>query len=280
MLILFAPLIAAFFGLLYEGIDRKLTARMHNRIGPPILQPLYDFLKLLCKENLIPEGAVPFYFNIFPILALASSLIVLYLLPISPLFSFGGDVLVLLYFLLLIVLFTSLAGFVSANPFSTVGAIRKIMLLIAYELPFLVVILAVCISSGTLTMTEITPTRFLPFAFLAYLLTLQATLMRAPFHIPDAETEIVAGIYTEFSGFNLAILKLTNAIYFYIMISLGVILFLNYTAVTFYLYSFLFLFVSILLKVITARLRIDQSFRFFWFLLTPLALIDLVRVLL
>lgn len=281
LLFLAAIVSAPVLGLLYEGIDRKLTARMHNRIGPPLLQPFYDFFKLLGKESFIPEQSSPLLFSGLPALALASALFSALFLPPFRVFAFSGDVLVFLYFLVLGSLSLIFSGFASGGPFAAVGALRAAFLFIGFEFPLVAVVFAVALSSGSLSLSDFPGRMVLPFAFIGFVLAAQAKLMRPPFHIPDADTELVGGIYTEFSGTPLAVLKLAHAVEFFLMVSLGVALFFALPSpIFFFAYSALFLFLSILMKVALARLRVDQSFAFFWFLVAPLVLIDLVRVLL
>jgi len=281
-LFLALPLTGILLGLVYEGVDRKITARMQSRIGPPIIQPFYDFLKLMYKENITPDSSIPRYYTFFTVVAFAASLVCALFIPIGgyAFFSFGGDVIVLLYFLILSTISLALAGFSSTNPFSSVGSIRKMVLLIGYELPLILAVIAVAVASGSLTLANLKPGLLLPFAFIAYLLASQARMSRAPFHIADAETEIVAGFQTEFSGSLLALQKLTHAIDLFVMVSLGVALFFGTAGIVeFFGYSLIILFLLTLLKVVTGRLRIDQSLNFFWFVLTPLVLVDLIRTL-
>lgn len=270
--------LALIAGLLYEGIDRKLAARMQNRIGPPVWQPIYDILKLLEKESLRPEGTGP-YFTVFPLLALASTSVVL---PFIFTITFEGDVLLVIYLLAMSMAFLALSGFASLSPFGTVGGWREILQFIGYEFPFIVAVLAVALQSNSLSLGYIsTASHSLPFAFSAFLLAIQAKLSRPPFHIPEAETEIVAGIETEYSGTRLAVLRLTKATELFVLVSLAVVLFFGLgTLKWFALNSLMVLFLLILTKVIVARLRIDQSIRFFWLFLGPLALIDLLRMVL
>jgi len=280
-LFLAAIVSAPVLGLLYEGIDRRLTARMHNRIGPPLLQPFFDLFKLLGKESLIPEQSSPLLFSALPALALASALFASLFLPPFRVFAFSGDVLVLLYFLVLGSLALIFSGFASGGPFAGVGALRAAFLFVGFEFPLVAVVFAVSLSAGSLSLSSFPGGIMLPFAFLGFVLSAQAKLMRPPFHIPDADTELVGGIYTEFSGTPLAVLKLAHAVELFLMVSFGVALFFTLPSpLFFFAYSALFLFLSILMKVALARIRVDQSFAFFWFLVAPLVLVDLVRVLL
>ena len=281
LLFLAAIVSAPVLGLVYEGIDRKLTARMHNRIGPPLLQPFFDVLKLFGKESLIPEQSSPLLFSALPALALASALFSALFLPPFHVFSFRGDVIVLLYFLVLGSLSLIFSAFASGGPFAGVGALRAAFLFVGFEFPLVAVVFAVALSSGSLSISSFPGRMLLPFAFIGFLLSAQAKLMRPPFHIPDADTELVGGIYTEFSGTPLAVLKLAHAVELFLMVSLGVVLFFALPSPLFFFgYSALLLFISILMKVALARLRVEQSFAFFWFMVAPLVLIDLVRVLL
>ena len=271
-------LLAAPIGLLMQGIDRKLTAKMQNRIGPPLAQPFYDFMKLIQKKDIIPNN-VSFFFTLFPVLTLVTSICIL---PFMGLISFQGDIILILYLMLMVSAFLALSGFSSGNPFATVGAWREVMMIIGYELPLIIVAVTVILDAGSLNLATIASTvHALPFAFIAFVLVIQANLARAPFHIPDAETEIVAGIHTEYSGVRLALMSLASAIDMFILVTLGIMLFLSPpTWYHFVAYGFGILFVLTTIKVITGRLRIDQMIKFFWFFVAPLALIDLVRVIL
>ncbi len=272
-----APLALA-IGLLYEGIDRKLAARMQNRVGPPILQPFYDIWKLIEKEHMRPEGT-GIYFTVFPLLALCSVIVVV---PLLFTLSFEGDILLILYMLAMSTAFLALSGFASLNPFGAVGGWREILQFIGYEFPFIVATLAVALQSNSLSIGYIsTASHFLPFAFFAFLLAVQAKLSRPPFHIPEAETEIVAGIETEYSGTRLAALHLVKSVELFALISFAVLLFFGFGTIEWFaLNSLAILFFLSLTKVLVGRLRIDQSVRFFWLFLGPLALIDLIRVVL
>lgn len=274
--------IAFILAILYVGIDRKLGARMQNRVGPPIWQPLYDIFKLIQKEDVAPAG-VSRFFSLFPVLALASTLFALLLLPAgSQVAGFAWDSLLLIYLLATGTAFVALSGFSSNSLFAAVGSWRKILLLIATEVPFLVVLSTLIIEAGSFSLQAIAAApHFLPFAFVAFLLTAQAKLMRAPFNIPDAETEIVAGITTEYSGKNLAILELEHYLELFVLLALSALLFFSFTTwPIFILQTFLILMALITIRFITARLRIEQSLKFLLFFVTPLALIDLLRVML
>jgi NADH-quinone oxidoreductase subunit H len=143
-------LFAALIGLLYEGILRKLSAHMHSRVGPPIWQPLLDFFKLMMKESIKP-GRATLLFTLVPILAFSSVITVIFLVPIGgfQLINFPGNLLVAIYLLILTSLLYAIAGWASSSPFGSVGSIREITQLFAYEFPFIVSLLTIGILTGS-----------------------------------------------------------------------------------------------------------------------------------
>ncbi len=270
---------AALIGFLYEGILRKLSAHMHNRIGPPVWQPVLDFFKLMMKESIRP-GRATILFTLVPILAFSSVITVVFLVPIGGfhLIMFPGNLLIAIYLLILASLLYAIAGWASSSPFGSVGSIREITQLFAYEFPFIISLLTI----GLLTQFTITP--FLawqfPLCMFAFLSSLQGKLALPPFHIPDAEQEIVAGPLTEYSGSRLALFHLARAIRLFVLISLGVVfLFGGGSLLLFFVKSLALLLVLTFIRAVFARIRIDQSLRLFWFIIGPLAVIDFVRVL-
>lgn len=279
MSILIIPL-GIFLGLIYAGIDRKLTARMQNRIGPPVWQPIYDIVKLWIKEEVSPKGVGPLYY-LFPILTFMSAVLVLLVIPFGPV-HFSGDVFLLIYLLVMVSTFMALSGFATNNYFGFIGAWRTIVQLVGTELPFIIVIITLILQTDSLSIMDFTKAyNILPFAFIAFIISNQAKLNRGPFHIPDAETEIIAGIETEYSGRRLMLLYLTHAIELFVLVSITAAFFLMpLTVLDFLVKSLVVLFIMICMRVVVARLRIDQSFKFLWFYIAPLALIDLIRVVL
>lgn len=275
---------------LYSGILRKLAARMQNRIGPPFWQPLLDFLKLLGKEDIIPEQAKP-GFTLWPFLALASVIVAGLMIPVAGLMAlpFQSNLLIIFYFLAMSSVSLYLCGFVSANPFSVVGSMRKITQAVGYEFPFLVSILVPALFVGTLDPLTIHSFQlggiwiagFYPLAFLAFLVAILAKTETPPFHVPGAHQEIVAGYYTEYTGTRLAFIELTHWVKLFILIALGVALFMGPSPniFIFILKSLVLLVLATVSRAAFARFRVDQVLRFAW-LIGAIALIDLVRVLL
>jgi NADH-quinone oxidoreductase subunit H len=196
-------------GFLYSGILRKVTARMQNRIGPPIWQPILDFLKLLGKEDIIPEQAKP-GFTLWPLVALASVIVAGLMIPIGGLTALPiqSNILIIFYFLAMSSVALYLSGFASSNPFAIVGSVRKITQAVGYEFPFLISIAVPALFVGSLNPLTISSFQIggtwigllFPFAFLAFFISLLAKTETPPFHAPGAHQEIVAGYYTEYTA--------------------------------------------------------------------------------
>jgi NADH-quinone oxidoreductase subunit H len=275
---------------IYSGILRKIAARMQNRIGPPIWQPILDFLKLMGKEDIIPEQAKPGYV-FWPYAALSSVIVAGLMIPVAGQLAlpFQPNLLIIFYFLAMSSVALYLCGFVSSNPFTVIGSSRKITQAVGYEFPFLISILVPALFLSTLNPLTISSFQSegiwlawsFPFAFLAFLVAILAKTETPPFHVPGAHQEIVAGYYTEYTGTRLALIELTHFVKLFILISLGVALFMGPSPdfLSFLIKSLALLFLATIARVVFARLRIDQVLRVAW-LLGAVALIDLARVLL
>jgi len=292
VLVAFAALSAAFgFGFFYAGVDRKLFARMQNRRGPPILQPLYDALKLLfAKETLVPESASSVLFVLAPYITFASLVTAVLLLPLGGVSAFPitGDVIVLIYVIVLSAVGIVLGASASGSPFAAVGASREITLLIAVKLPLALAVLtaAVAVNSFSLTAIYDAPFMLLPFGAAAFFLVALAELGKTPFDIAEAEQEIAEGVYTEYSGRLLGLFKVSEVLKFYVLSNLFVVLFvplpaawgLVEKAVLQLVLAFLFVIVITLARAVTARYRIEQAARFYLYFVALLALAQMILV--
>jgi len=281
----------AVVGLFLTWIDRKVTARIHWRVGPPWFQPYADFLKLLLKETIIPEGSSKTLFLLGPLLGLIGMSIfavMLFNMNFNPSGSFVGDLIVIIYLLALPPIGIIIGGSASKNPLASVGASREMTQYFAYELPFLIALVSIIIKAGgSVKFGEIILAQQAQGPFLysisgviagvVIFLCIQAKLSFVPFDIPEAEQEIMAGPYIEYSGVTLAIYKMTRAMMLLLLplflISLLWGGFANWWAI---LKLLLIIVLIILVKNTNPRLRIDQALKFFWIGIGALSIIGLV----
>lgn len=284
-------LFTAIVGMFLTWIDRKVTARIHWRVGPPWYQPFADFAKLLSKETLIPTGTPKFIFLLAPILGVIAMTIIavmLFHMNFLPHKSFVGDLIVVVYLLALPPLGLILGGSASKNPLSAVGASREMTLYFAYELPFLAAILiAIVKTGGQIRIGDIVAYQQMNgpilysisgvIAVIISLFALQAKLGFVPFDIAEAEQEIMAGPILEYSGIALALFKLTKAMMLFILPCFLITVFWGGLA-NWWVIPKLLLFVVliVLLKNTNPRLRIDQALKFFWLTLMPIAIIGII----
>ena len=291
-------------GMLLCGIDRKLVARMQKRVGPPILQPFYDFFKLCGKETIIPASASKTTFLMAPLVGLAALVVIQLFIPVFSFSAFSGmaDVIVILYLLLIPAMSIILGGAASGSPYAGVGLSREMVTIISCELPLVLVLLAVAKTVGSAMGTGlcfslsdiaayqavngslITRLSMIPAAA-AMLLIIPGETGNHPFDAAEAETEICEGLLAEYSGAPLGVFKLSHAIKMLTLTSLFVTLFLGglgtgivaLDGIILFLLCVVLTAVSIsFVHAITARLKIEQIFKFYWTLVTGLALISLV----
>jgi NADH-quinone oxidoreductase subunit H len=296
----FGFLLTAIIGLLASWIDRKVTARIQYRVGPPLLQPLIDIVKLLGKETLIPAGSSKITFLMAPVIGFASVILVstlLWINNINPAKSFLGDLIVVLYFLVIPSISIIMGGFASRNPLASLGASREMKLVLSYELPFILAMLVTVIKSGfTFRLGEILAFQAQNgalvrswsgvLALIVAIICMQAKLALVPFDIPEAETEISGGVLIEYSGSGLAIYKLMKNMLLFTLPFFLIIVFiggLRFDGIHL-LYSVLkYIGLVALMTVIrntNPRVRIDQAVKFFWGPMTIIAIIAVVLALL
>ena len=291
-------------GLLLCGIDRKLVAKMQKRVGPPILQPFYDFFKLCGKETIIPAAANKTMFMAAPLVGLAALVVIQLFIPIYGFEAFSGmaDVIVILYLLLIPAMSSMLGGAASGSPYAGIGLSREMVTIISCELPLVLVFLAVakkvgaaydsglCFSLAQIAQYQtehgslILHGSMLPAAA-ALLLTIPGETGSHPFDAAEAETEICEGLLAEYSGAPLGIYKLSHAVKLLTLTSLFVALFLGgigtgiviVDAIIMFLLCIVVTAITIsLVHAVTARLKIEQIFKFYWTAVSTLAFISLV----
>ena len=263
-------------GMLYEWVDRKLVARFQNRVGPRWFQPFADVVKLLAKEQIMPRVANPLLFFGLPMIALAgASTAALYvpLIGFAPVSSFSGDLIVTIYLLSLLTLCTGLAGWNTSSRFSLIGATRALTQLFAYEAPFLLALLGPALATDSWQISVINDYArshwfaiSQPVGFIVALIGLMGKLELPPFDAPEAETEIVAGALTEYSGRGLAMFKIGKSIELIVGITLVSAFYLGglHGVLPFLAKTLGVLFLMTILQSLLTRLRIDQTVGMWW----------------
>ncbi len=301
-----------FVALLFRGIDRKVAARLQGRFGPPILQPFWDVVKLMGKENTVPKNAVRWLFNGAPIIGLVTAITVLFYIPYGswgPVFGPYGDVILVLYLLTIPALSMVIGGFASGSPYATVGAQREMVMMMSYEFPLALSIIGIgwgistfytkgaIFTLGTIVSNPLwghlgpLGVSGLFLLLVTMFSVVPAELSKIPFDAPEAETEIAEGVLVEYSGRNLAVFYLTDALKAFIVASLVVVLFFPYGlgvgGFIGQILDFLFFFVKVLVvmlinvtlvRVAFSRLKIDQVSYGYLVLISFIGLIGILLI--
>jgi len=273
---------------------------MQWRVGPPIYQPWADFIKLTAKETLVPATAHRIAFLLAPPIALFSAVLAFLVMPFvirSPL-EFTGDVIVVLYLMVMPAIAAMIGGSASGNPYAAVGVQREMTLVFSYELPFIMTILVPVLKVGSLRFGDLVNYQMNngPFlfsvsgtiAFAVSMMVMQAKLAFPPFDVPEAKTEIVAGPYTEYSGASLALFKLAHATMLFVLPCFVANMFLGGLVVRFddlitatvdailiVVKLLALVMVTALIRFFYPRARPDQVFGMFWRAATAWAAIAL-----
>ncbi|MDO9540493.1 MAG: NADH-quinone oxidoreductase subunit H [Methanocalculus sp.] len=284
------PGIAFIVGILLSFKLRKISARVQSRRGPltwlpacwhdinksKVLQPLYDILKLFSKQTIIPHTATPLFIA-GPYLALACAIAATLFVPVGGAsIDYPFSLVILFYLLLFEILFIIVGGISSASPFAAIGGVRETELLLANEIPFILGTFALAITYGTLSIKDMMGFNLLvnPFAALAVLLAILVKLHMKPFDIPEADSEIVGGLTTEYSGKLLGVLETTKMIMVFVLCALFADLFLWVPSSGIYAWAVFLtglIATCLVLGIINslfARFRIDQATR--WLFKIPL----------
>lgn len=291
---LFFPglLFTAAAGLLTSWFDRKLTARVQMRKGPPLLQPAYDIAKLMIKETCVPAGCPTWLFLSAPLIGLAGVSLASMILCQAiwdPAVTFAGDLIVVMYLLALPSLSVILGAFASRNPLASLGGSREMKLVMAYELPFILAACVPIIRAQSIQLGDILSTPAVAgslsgvLALLVAVIAMQARLARVPFDIPEADCELSSGVLIEYSGPPLAMYKLTQAMMLFtgpmfllVLYGGGISFSQGWLPAAVGGLKFLGLVTLVVLIRNTApRLRIDQAMRLLWGPVTLVAILSL-----
>jgi NADH-quinone oxidoreductase subunit H len=289
---------------LYEWVDRKVFAKVQNRYGPlytgPLgfLQPLADFIKLLHKEDLVPKACDSYIFSATPIVYVILPLTALFIIPISSqvgLIAFNGDLIFLIFIFALITITVFLAGWSSMSRFSIIGSVRSALQTLSYEIPLGLALIGPAIAARSLSISGIVQWQsasaswglwLQPIGFAILLICLLAELELVPFDSPEADTEIVAGWRTEFSGRKLAMFRLGRDLEIVLASALVTSLYLGGAqslgfvppVVVFFVKSLAVLILFSFIRTLFARFRIDQMISGMWKYLLPLAIIQIILI--
>ncbi len=290
----------AVMGLATQWIDRKVSALVQWRVGPPWYQPFADILKLLGKEIIVPAGARRAGFLFAPMAGFAAIGVVSTILWLTNLHgtSFVGDLIGVIYLLTIPSLGIILGASASSNPLASVGASREMKLVLAYELPFIIAIFTAVtkVSPMTLRLDGILEYQAANgallgnvsciLAFIVCILVTQAKLTYPPFDIPEADTEIMDGTHIEYSGAALAVIKLQQAMMlftlpiFLITVFWGGLVFSGWGILYTIVKYVIIIVIIVLIKNVNPRVRIDQAVRFFWGPVTVIAVVSMILAIL
>ena len=286
-------------------VERKVVARFQDRLGPNrvgpfgIFQPFADIVKLLIKEDITPIGADVVLFNLAPIFSLMSVLLLWAILPFAPKMV-GVDLNVAMLYLVAAgsigTLSVIMAGWSSNNKYALMGAFRTVAQMVSYEIPMVAALLIVTVLAGTMGAVgivdaqEAVPFIFLsPLAFLIFLISAIAELGRSPFDLNEAESEIVAGFHTEYTGMKFGLFYAGELLHSFTFGGFIALLFFGghrffglenlgpiVGAIIFMFKALFFYWVIMWVKYTVPRIRIDHMLAFNWKFLTPLAFILLM----
>ncbi len=284
---------------LYTWFERRTLARFQARLGPNrrgpfgLLQPFADLLKLISKEDLIPDGADKFVFIIAPILFLVPVLLVVSVIPFGE-NSFLGSLNVGILFIVAVTGLNTIAifmgGWASRNKYAMLGAMRGVAMLVSYEIPMALAITGILLVSGSLALSGIVDNQNVPFlivqplGFFVFAAAALAEMSRAPFDQIEAESELGSGYHTEYSGMKYAIFQLAEFMAPVVTAIIITTLYLSGTRgfdpipgqIWFILKVFGVVFVMLWFRATWPRLRIDQIMAFAWKALFALSLFNLV----
>jgi NADH-quinone oxidoreductase subunit H len=294
-------------------LERKIIARIQDRIGPnragPFgwLQAFADMIKMFTKEDITPTNADRVVFNIAPGLAVFSSIMAFAVIPFAPGFA-GTEMNVGLLYIVAVgglgTLAILMAGWASNNKYALLGAFRAVAMLLTYEIPLVMTLIVVALATGSMSMVRIVEAQqsmwyalSMPLAFLVFFFAGVAEVGRSPFDLIEAESEIIAGFHTEYSGIKFGLFMIAEYVHMFALSFFTSVLFLGGYQIPFINVAalpapfgpilglvallvkvFFFVFVMMWLRGTLPRFRIDHLLDFCWKFLVPLTLVLVIGV--
>ena len=279
---------------------RKVMGHMQYRMGPRhhgphgIFQTVFDALKLLGKENIIPKDVDKWPYLWAPVIVFVPSLTIFALLPFADnIVATNIEISLIFVFAILGISTISLvmAGWGSNNKYALLGGLRSAAQMMSYEIPLILSTVGVVVMAGSMNLTEIVRAQqniyyIVPqaIAFFIFMTAALAEINHTPFDIPEAESEIVAGFNIEYSGFRFAAFFLAEFVNLFIICALAALLFLGgwlpftnpvYGTLFFLFKTYVLIFITMWIRSTFPRLRIDQFMNFGWKVLLPLSLVNI-----
>jgi len=283
-------------GFIY--VERRAMGFMQARLGPNrtgpfgLLQAVADVVKVLCKEDIVPRAADKIIHFLAPVIALFPIILIFAVVPIgngAMLADLNIGVLFVFAISSISAVGTFMAGWASNNKFSIIAAVRDVAAIISYEIPVLVSILGVVLLTGSMSMNQIVAAQNIPFVFyqplgfLLFFIGISAEINRAPFDLMEADSEIVAGFHTEYSGMKFAAFYLVEYAEALAMSAVIATLFFGGWRgpflpewMWFIGKVFMIFFLMVWVRTTLPRVRIDQMMGFAWKFLFPLAIINTI----
>ncbi len=282
----------------YTWFERRLLGRFQGRLGPNrvgpfgVFQPLADAVKLLTKEDIIVTGADRVVFTLAPVAMLAPTLAVLAVIPFGA-NSWLVDINVAVLYIAAVsgiaTIAVMMAGYASPNSFALFGSMRAVAMLVSYEVPLIMALLGVTLLAQSMSMVDIVEAQALPFLLvsplgaLIFLAAVSAELNRAPFDVTEAESELVSGYMTEYSGMKYGVFMLAEFTNTVVAGAVFTVLFLQGwkwpvlpSHVWFLVKIGMFVFVAVWVRATLPRFRLDQILAVAWKFLFPLSLLNVL----
>jgi len=280
-------------------MERKVSAHMQLRPGPMevgwhgSIQTIADALKLIGKELITPKDVDRWVYLLAPIVVFLPVLLSFLVIPFSQdmvIRDMNVGVLLILAFAALTVLSILMAGWASNNKYSVFGAIRSVAQNVAYEIPLLITLMSIIIMVGSFSLVDVVNAQskywfilIQPIAFILYITCATAETNRAPFDLPEAESELVAGFHTEYTGMRFALFFLAEYTNMFIVAAIATVFFLGGWRgpflpgfAWFFIKVYAIIFLIMWFRWTFPRVRFDQLITFAWKILIPLAFVNLI----